>query len=556
MKRVTILFLLIPILAAGCSKKKKKDKIVFLPAPPSLSLTIPNLVFDPKLASGVTTEIKYKANPFGSSYDVTIKVIDNGSGIEVRRLVDGVSSAGGSTIPAAWDGKNDSGNFVDPGTYKITAEAPMPSKPTLTAEGYIYIVRLGVAGIQFVDGPVGSEYQMMYHIRNTTKYSYYAIPDNQPEWKLGMNSGDVADLDMNDGTARPLPGPWGNLNSPPQDATDPASVEDDVYNFPVCYKRGSTPKFILTMGTNAASNVSPVAAVGCAYPVATHLIRIVATGATPETPGSNEGITPGQAVTFVTNGTLPNAVQKGTLSPTFKFEYKAGGSWHSIPGQIDTSHTVYTIHDQPMLTESATPTAPYLPWVRVVDMVVGWVNGPSTADQITGIITDKVNVSFGLQYDTTSGAPSYMTGTLASMQMEMSDFIDDYDTASFGRVNCSDCADLVSTFANTVGIDHQYQIIGYTTGSIPLNYMIPLGWDWLIPFSGSFSFHAIVTPDSGVRVSDATARLDSDGDAGPSSGPAHTPLLPVNLDFTYYNQLLSTNPANYGTYTINRCTQR
>jgi hypothetical protein len=142
------------------------------------------------MGGGVTADISYRVNPLGTTFDVTLTVVNNVTSVEVRRLLDAVSTPGGSTRVAVWDGKNDSGDFVDPGTYKIVLNAVSATSPDVLEETYIYIVRLGISGIQFVEnGPGSPEYQMMYHIRNTAKYSYYAIPDNLPEWSIGPNSG-------------------------------------------------------------------------------------------------------------------------------------------------------------------------------------------------------------------------------------------------------------------------------------------------------------------------------------------------------------------------------
>ncbi|TET35380.1 MAG: hypothetical protein E3J72_11270 [Planctomycetota bacterium] len=553
MKRITILFLILPVLIAGCSKKKKSNNYVYLPPSPSMGPLSAPKVFDPKMGGGVTADISYRVNPLGTTFDVTLTVVDDATSIEVRRLLDAVSTPGGTTRVEVWDGKNDSGDFVDPGTYKIVLNAVNAPSYDIWEETYIFIVRLGIVGIQFVDnGLGGTEYQMMYHIRNTSKYTYYAIPDNQPEWSIGPNSGEVADLDVNDGQPRALPPLWPNLNSPPQDASDPSGVEDDCYNHPICYRRASVPKFILTLGTDAASDVTPGTAVGCGYPVAGLPIRIISLGDTPEVPGANEDIAPAGTMTFVSNGSLPNGLYKTTISPTFRFEYNDGGTWCPIPGQIVTAHTIYTIHDTPALTTSPSPTPPYLPWVRVVDMVVGWVNSNAAAGQIDSIVTNQTNTFFGLLYDTATGAPGYTT---PSFVFEMSNFIDDYDTSSFGRINCSDCACLVSTFANTVGINHQLQRLGISN-PIPLNWMIPIGWDWQIPFGGDFSFHCVVTRDNGDTVSDACCTLDTDGDNGPgSSATVHTPVLPVDMDYATYSSLLSPSPGSWGTYDFGRCGQ-
>ncbi len=503
-------------------------------------------VYDPKLAAGVSMDVEYRVDPGHHSYDVTVRILD-GTATEVRRLVDGQSTPGGKGYTVTWDGKDNSGNYVDPGDYDVLIEAVYQTLPAFSSQETVHIVRLGVAGIEFVSNGAGSaEYQLMYHVRNSTPGTYYAIPDARAQWAIGPDSGDVADLDTDNGQPRSLPVLWTALNSPPQDGTDTAGVEDDNYNLPSCYERGARPKLQVSLGSNAASDVTPNTPLGCNYPVTGYPIRIVISEANPETAGANEGISPGGTVNFVAKTALSNAVQKNTLGYTFSFEYQDGLAWVDIPGSISTTHTVYTIFDKPMLTDSATPVAPYLPWVKVVDIAVAWIDGPATENGVCGTIVEQVNTFFGIQYDTNVGACHYTTGGLTSHTMEMSDFIDDYDASTFTTVNCSDCACLVSTFANTIGVDHKYQILGYSTGSIPLNYMIPIGHAaWVIPFSGAFSYHAVPTKDEADTISDACCTLDND--SNPSSSP-FTPILPVNMNYNTYKQKLSWSPGSWGTY--------
>jgi|GEM_PF-2628349 len=518
------------------------------------TITVGAKVFDPKMPNSSPLQVTYRVNPSGIDFVMTVKVVTATGGTEVVRLIDAQTKAGGTSHTTTWNGKNANAQYVDTGDYKLRIEATYQGLPAWTKEEAVHIVRLGVVGIQFLDnGADGAEYQMMYHIRNTSLYTYYAIPSNKPEWAIGKNSGDVADLDTNDGLPRVLPSPWTNLNSPPQDATDPAGVEDDNYNLPVCYKRASKPKFQLTIGSNAASNITANTQLGCNYPITGMPIRVIVDSATPETAGANENISPAGTVNFIANTTLPDAVKKNTITYTIRFEYQDGGTWHQISGYITTNHTVYTIFDKPKLHDSST-NPPYLPWVKCVDIVCGWINGPATESQICSIVVNKVNTFFGIQYDTVSGACWYTTGSLSLQTMKMSDFIEDYDANTFTKVNCSDCACLTSTFANTIGVDHKALILGYTTGSIPLNYMIAIGYsDWIKPFGGWFSYHAVATKDDGASISDACCTLDCDGT--PGSAP-YTPLLPVNEPYASYNAMLSSNPSSYGTYAKWRCGQQ
>jgi len=503
-------------------------------------------VLDPEMPGSPVMTLGYRVDPSGADFTMTV-IVRTGAGAEVRRIVDGASQPGGTDLTATWDGTDDSGTVVDTGSYEVLYEAAYGTLPAWTATETVYIARLGVAGVQFLDnGTAGDHHQLMYHIRNTAKYSYYAISTTRPQWALGRQQGELVDLDTDDGLARPLPAPWTDLDSPPQDTTDPAGVEDDTLNLPACYTRASVPRIRVTLGTGAVSNSSH-SPIGVGYPIDMP-IRILVAGATPATAGANESITPGSSVEFVADTALPDEINKHTLSWIFTFEYRDGTTWVPVPGSITTDHTVYTIYGPPTLSASTMPTPPYLPWVRLVDMVCSWVGGPATASDMCGTVIDRVNTFFGLQYDIISGACHYASGNVDAHIMEMSDFLEDYDAGTFTTVNCSDCACISTTFANMVGVDHQYEILGMTD-RIPLNYQIPIGRWWMVPFSGSFRYHAVSTFDLGTTISDATCTLDDDTD--PSS-PPHTPILPVNMPYLTYKQKLSWDPTSWDMLLRNR----
>jgi len=507
-------------------------------------------VFDPEMGGSPTTDVQYRADPAGIDFVMTVLVTDAG-GTVVRRLVDGTSQAGGTDHVAAWDGTDDSGDVVDTGEYGISVQAVYETIPALSGADSVHVVRLGVVDVEYVSNGSGTEYQMMYHIRNTAKYTYYPIPDGRPQWALGPENGELADMDRDDGSARPLPAVWTTLNSPPQDSADPAGVEDDTYNLPVCYRRGATPRFSVGLGSDAVSNTSHTV-ITPGYPLTGLPIRLLVAGAAPATTGANEDVSPGDTIEFVSTTALPDAVQKHAVTNTFTFEYQEGGAWLAVPGSITTDHTIYTIYDDPTLTDSGTPVAPYLPWVRLVDLVTTWVDGPATDGDVCGTVIGETNTYFGLEYDIVSGATHYASGGLDNHQMEMSDFIEDWDAGTFTVVNCSDCAVISTTLANTVGVDHLYQILGLYN-RINLNYQIPIGRWWMVPFSGSFRYHAVSTHDSGTTTSDATCTLDDDSDP---RNPPHTAILPVNMPYATYKVKLSWNPTGWGSVLLNRCRLR
>jgi hypothetical protein len=97
-------------------------------------------------------------------------------------------------------------------------------------------------------------------------------------------------------------------------------------------------------------------------------------------------------------------------------------------------------------------------------------------------------------------------------------------------VNCTDCATIVSTFANALGCNLSQSQMGY---GFNLNELLAIGssvWETACGWIG-FNYHEVAWTGGGTsadRVFDACLQVD--GDADPTT-PPHTPLLPVNMVF-------------------------
>ncbi|MCL6451743.1 MAG: hypothetical protein K6T75_10665, partial [Acetobacteraceae bacterium] len=112
-------------------------------------------------------------------------------------------------------------------------------------------------------------------------------------------------------------------------------------------------------------------------------------------------------------------------------------------------------------------------------------------------------------------------------------------------VNCTDCATFVTTFANILGCELWEMVLGW---GFALNEMIAIGssgfslpcGDPAVPGSGwpAFNYHEVgwkgACSNDG-NVFDACLKVD--GDADPTDGPPHTPLLPVNMRFAAIGEL-------------------
>jgi hypothetical protein len=94
-----------------------------------------------------------------------------------------------------------------------------------------------------------------------------------------------------------------------------------------------------------------------------------------------------------------------------------------------------------------------VPWTEVLDYACSWAAGAMTADDAAGKVTDAVhNLGPGtFRYDCPGGgSPRY-----ASPGFDCTAFLDRLRGGAGNGVyvNCSDCATIVSTFANALGAD-------------------------------------------------------------------------------------------------------
>lgn len=254
------------------------------------------------------------------------------------------------------------------------------------------------------------------------------------------------------------------------------------------------------------------------------------------------------AVISLTHQTLAAAgVQVANVAWTWQYQIGSGG-WQ---GMGTTNHRIYVILNvatRPWV-QNANLSNQQLPWTDVLDLSCEWANGATTADAATTTITQKVNSgilsSGGLIY----GASTFYTTTAAyPWSFDCTAFLNFVAGRAGGRgraVNCSDCATIVTTFANVLGCNvfastmfpsataqnfycNKIQVIGKTT--------------WAYPFPGTpnegfFTYHEVAWTGAGAYIDplyDACLKVDSSSNPWDWTNPAltHTPELPVKMQFT------------------------
>lgn len=236
-------------------------------------------------------------------------------------------------------------------------------------------------------------------------------------------------------------------------------------------------------------------------------------------------------------------VQRQDVSWVWQYRV-AGGSWTTI---TTTNHRVYVLMCVPRLPwqQGANRLNLQLPWTDVLDYACQWAAGATSQDTAMSLITTKVNQGIGLQYDVVNGASKY-TDNVPSQSFLCTQFLAYLSTGGGNGkvVNCTDCATLVTSFANILGCNvfastmademppkngfacNQILAIGYTT--------------WKPPFQGNFSYHEVAWTDAGSYTDplyDACLQYDSGPNPWETSG--HTAALPVKAPFT----TLGTTPS-------------
>ncbi|MBB5747398.1 LamG domain-containing protein [Brevundimonas variabilis] len=288
--------------------------------------------------------------------------------------------------------------------------------------------------------------------------------------------------------------------------------------------------------------------------VTTHSVRIQATG------GGILGAVDPVSVTFTgTTATLTlplshhtlaaGGVQRTDVAWTWQYQVD-GGAWMTM---AVTQHRVYVVLSPPNAPwqQGALRTNQQLPWTDVLDFTCEWAKGATTPGQVLTMVTTRVNSGIGLSYDMTSGA-SFYTAQSAGVSRFLCGLFLDYLRTGGGNgrtVNCTDCATIVTNFANIAGVDVFASIMLNTANpstGFACNPILAVGQTtWAAPFppGNSFSYHEVTWSGTGSypdAIYDACLQYDT----GPNpwgTGP-HTAGLPTNVVFSTLGAALPQLP--------------
>ena len=422
------------------------------------------------------------------------------------------------------------------GKYELLAKVGCPTGATASTPGEaksdLFLVRLGVTSLDVQAGD-GERVPLMYHAVNEEYGNVHPITDVVAA-TLDIAEGEP-EVDDAQGKKRAFAEPWKELGSPPVDGA--GAVVARGVTLPVSLKVGTKPDVVFTIAKSAAD------AKGAAQPTGLETqglpaLRLVVDG----TPGvEGQKVVPGETVKVRLASSPVPSVARADAAIGWRFEAKnAAGTWVTVPGsQSSTTLRIYGV-----LGNSQGTAAPELPWVAVVDEATTAIAGKATdAKGAREILVRYVNEGMGLTYDRASGASHYTDYPQAwvTATFQLARFL----TRSRGSVvNCSDCASILSTYANMIGADVHYAIIGW---NFHLNAIRGIGSTAFgSPFvSGArqFRYHAVVSPDASLTIDDATLAVD--GDTTPTAAPYTTKLVAAMPGDEYLTRLNDDATASY-----------
>ena len=460
-------------------------------------------------------------------------VLVKSDGTEVKTLVDATRPLGAMTfdfVPSAI-----ADLVPDAYTLRATLGCPAEAKSATPAkqETKIFVLRLGAKSIG-IDKGDGEKFPLLYHAVGGASKNYYPIPATAFAASMETPSGEP-ELDAKDGTPRTFPALWTKLDTPLVDGSD--AVIDNGTTNPISLKIGTKPDVVFTLGKTAAGGAGNVPN-GLALP-GVPAIRIAFDAGAPT---GTEGVIDAEKTTIRLATSPVPAIQKTDLSLEWHFEAKnTAGDWVAIPDAKQKA----TVRIYGVLGNDQGDTSPNLPWVAVVDDVTTKIAGAaSDADGARSILVQHVYEEMGLAYDRRAGASHYCGPTASDGYSAESFYLSSFLLKKYGNiVNCSDCASILSTYANMIGAKLHYAIIGWNFGLNPIEGIGSTVFG--SPFDSGrfqFSYHAVTTPNATANIYDATLAVD--GDADPTTAP-QTKQLVQNLTGTDYLKRLSNTTPEY-----------
>lgn len=180
--------------------------------------------------------------------------------------------------------------------------------------------------------------------------------------------------------------------------------------------------------------------------------------------------------------------------------------WHRWITFAHTIHRVYSILRIPSgpWSQDASFNNALLPWVDALDKACVWAAGANDPDAAAAAVTRAVNTRFNQSY-----TPATMFGW---NNYQLSSYLADLDSGQPFMLNCTDCADAVTTFSNLLGCNlWEGRFLNMQTRKfLTLNGNPANGTDWV---SWSWGYHEIcwhTQIDQNGHIYDGCLQIDMD----------------------------------------------
>ena len=561
-------------------------------------------VYDPKLEDAGSAQ--YTLTGSG----ISKFVVENSSGTIVDTL--SVTNDGHFSWNGRW-GKNPdeseintnyTGKFADPGKYTLHIVYPTSSNANNISpiESYaIYVVRLGVTEIEF-QGVNPDEYFPLQF--QATDFSELGLSESellqggfdenmqrnrfplpQEAWRIGDEESNGENADITQGADA---GNRQNLIEPYVDyehdkltifiplaermPNGSYTTENDTWNYPVCYKRGSKLQIRAKTSPRACSQARGInenkilnynelgfnepgrptirikAYVKREEQEATEMIPICNPTQNQSTLIPAMDITSNMDVFFQDNvPSVMNYVGNQNIILEYHWQYLGNNNEYiDVPGKMETIHKVYSIIDSPKGPWIGRPL-----WISVLHYATTWATGCNTYSEVANSLTTTINKNLGLEYEDEGRCmfsfPGfvYSGGIIPCLYQYNCDkftrYLLDYNSPAFfssqivrNDLNCSDCALAVVVFSNILGnnlkVAHIYE-------PHALNQIKPIGKEFF-QNEGAFSYHAFAT-NYANHVWDACLEIANDPMKSLSESCA---VLPQDMPFN--NSLTNRNPLD------------
>lgn len=468
-------------------------------------------VADPKLAGG-EVRCTFSLPRTGTRAVVRAEVL--AAGVTVASPWSGVLLGGAPATQLVWDGRDEQGLRCPPGSYTLRVSG----SGALPLELPFALVRLGVTSLEAQDSPAGDDEFQMVYFRKGAGYEFYATPAIG-EYASRAASGQVSDLDLDDGEPRP---PVAVHTDTAEPVLESGSFATAAHNYPLAYVMGARPRLELTFGASATSAQGTPLGVG--YPLPGIELRVRCDQGTGV--AGSDAVTP-DGTALLDLEPLPVEVGRSDLEVTLRFEARAAGEteWSAIPGTLEIPLRIYTLLGPPRFKSGASGTQYAGPWVEVAEHVASWKAslGLACVDQqsltevfVKGFFGQNGGIPAALEgvvYDAyplggDGGATHYFSFTTSNMNL--SRLLHHHDLGRF--VNCTDNMGAATTMLSMLGAQGMRPV---RLGNMTLRAIWGIGAPGytldLWGGSHSFSYHHIVTDDGALTVSDTCMQLDEDG---------------------------------------------